>query len=97
MSIGRVGAVRVMRVSPRGDARSVDREVCRLGIEPRKDTTSVPTPSGVRKATPGGSSSREPLGPRVVLDPTHACQDLAREPGEPVPSHAWLRGTPWEV
>jgi hypothetical protein len=38
----------------------------------------------MRKATPAGSSRRDPEGLRGVTDPRHARKQLAREPGGPL-------------
>src|SRR2546422_5666252 len=74
-----------MRSGPRGPRRSVDRDTCGPGIQPRKTL-----PPGCRrckekrKAPLGASISRDATGPRAVRDPVHVRKRLAREPGGPL-------------
>lgn len=84
-----------MRTHPRGCGRSVDRGMCRPGIELRNP---CPAPTGAgRPGCRGGGDTpkatpclpwalaqwRGRHGPRAVTDPVHARKHLVREPGDP--------------
>jgi len=59
----------VMRGSPRGPTRSVDRGMCRPGIERRKPSSGCRCSPDQQKATWHTSYSRDVCQPRVVEDP----------------------------
>jgi hypothetical protein len=73
--------------------------MCRPSIEPR-DIYRPGCRRGLRmrKATSSSSPGRDELEPRGVRDLEHAQKHLAREPGDPVPTHGgWRRGSRWEA
>ena len=59
----------VMRGGPRGSTRSVDRGMCRPGIERRKPSSGCRCSPDQQKATWRTSLSRDVSQPRVVEDP----------------------------
>ena len=59
----------VMRGSSRGPTRSVDRGMCRPGIERRKPSSGCRCSPDQQKATWHTSHSRDVWQPRVVEDP----------------------------
>jgi hypothetical protein len=59
----------VMRGGPRGSTRSVDRGMCRPGIERRKTSSGCRCSPDQQKATWRRSLSRDVCQPRVVEDP----------------------------
>jgi hypothetical protein len=73
---------------PQGAWRSVDRGTCRPGYRAAKSESGVPTLSTRRKATSLVVLSRAASGLRAVIEPGHARNLRAREPGEPVPACA---------
>ena len=70
---------------------ALDRGICRLGIELRKDlvrvANGVGSPEGNTTAYVTASAQRT----RGVLDPMHAEKLRAREPGEPTAAHQVTR------
>jgi len=76
---------RVMWARPQGRDRSVDRGMCRPGIEPRqKRDLRVPMPFEQQKAIPTTPQGRGVADPAWSIDPEHAQKLFAREPGDPV-------------
>src|SRR5258708_37588931 len=75
---------RVMWARPQGRVRSVDRGMCRPGIEPRKKRDlRVPMPFEQQKATPTTPLWRGGADPAWSIGPEHAQKIFAREPGDP--------------
>ena len=73
---------RVLRCTPRGVQRSVNRGTGGLGIELRKQAIRTSTLYNRRKTTRAGAISRVPVRSCVVEDPRHAWKFHAREPGD---------------
>ena len=69
---------------PRGRGEALAGARAGRAIEPRNQTSGVPTLSEKRKATSLVALSRAAGGPRAVGEPGHVRNLHAREPGDPV-------------
>ena len=68
---------------PRGRGEALVGARAGRAIEPRNESSGVPTPSKGRKATLSAALSRAVGGPRAVGEPWHVRNLHAREPGGP--------------
>src|SRR5512142_931903 len=78
---------------PRGRGEALVGARAGRAIEPRNESSGVPTLSKERKATPSAALPRAVGGPRAVGEPWHVRNLHAREPGDPTlvqPVDHWL-------
>ncbi len=71
---------------PRGRGEALTGARAGRAIEPRNQSSGVPTLSKRWKATLLAALTRAVSGPRAVIEPGHVRNLHAREPGEPVPA-----------
>ena len=69
---------------PRGRGEALVGVRAGRAIEPRNESSGVPTLSKERKATSSAALSRVVGGPRAVGEPWHVRNLHAREPGDPM-------------
>jgi len=74
---------RVMAIFPQGIVASVDRGLCRPGIELRNHIRDGRPCYVMGKAVLSGALSRVSDGVSAVLDPVHAQTLFVRNPGDP--------------